>query len=64
MEEVLECYIQKKPSKEENLQALVYLLFLAGTANCVQLQSDMRSLYPLPLTPNLIKDLKKIIKEG
>ena len=35
MEGMLECYIQEKPSGEENLQALVSLLFDAGTANCV-----------------------------
>ena len=35
MEGVLECYVQEKPSGEENLQALVSLLFDAGTANCV-----------------------------
>src|SRR5436190_1479043 len=35
MEGVLECYIQEKPSGEENLQALVSLLLDAGTANCV-----------------------------
>jgi hypothetical protein len=35
MEGVLECYVQEKPSGEENLQALVSLLFDAGTANCI-----------------------------
>ena len=35
MEGVLECYVQGKPSGKENLQALVSLLFDAGTANCV-----------------------------
>ena len=64
MEGMLECYVQEKPSGEENLQALIYLLFLAGTANCVHLRSDTRSLSPLPLTPNSIKVLKKIVIEG
>ena len=34
MKGMLECYVQGKPSGEENLQALVSLLFDAGTANC------------------------------
>ena len=38
MKRVLECYIQEKPSGKENLQALVYHLFPADTANCIQLQ--------------------------
>ena len=44
MEGMLRIYIQEKPSEEENLRALDYLLFYADTARRIWSQQNIKSL--------------------